>query len=100
MALLPVYQVLIVSVHRYGVDFVLYVRVRDGSFPMIEKPRTMVGHNNIDSIETIISIDSGKYVLSLTILNDDDDFLFIVCLLFVNIMLKCLVYLMDGWGGC
>ena len=55
------------------------------SFPTIAQPSTVVGNSNI----SIISIDNkGMYVRSLflNIDDDDDDFLFILDLLFDNIM--------------
>ena len=61
---------------------------------MSEKPKTDAVGNSNNSIEKIISIDNGVTVRSLLNIDDVDDFLFIVCLLFGIIIVNCIC---DGW---
>jgi hypothetical protein len=73
------------------VDFVLNDRVRVSSFPMIEKPKTvLVGSTSSNNnTETIISIVNGVQERSVVKIEDGvDDFLFMLFLGFVNIMVK------------
>ena len=74
-----------------SVDFVLNVRVRRGSFPIIEKARIDVGNAN-NSIEMIICIDNGMNGRSYMKIHDDEAFLFIVLLWFfiIIIVLSCI----------
>ena len=81
----------LVLLESESVDFVLNVRVRRGSFPIIEKARIDVGNTN-NSTEMIICVDNGTNCRSFMKIDDDEAFLFIVVLWFfiIIIVLSCI----------